>query len=227
MKDEAVRAGDQPFGAVIVKDGTILGFGPSRVVLKKDSTAHAEREAIREVQARLGRSDLAGRHPLLQIASVRRVRSGDGRGQCCPHDPRRRSHRRRLSETLMIDHVSIGVRYLAACGRFYEAVLAAIGYTRLVVRPGTIGFGKKYPDFWLNERGAMPPSDPDSGTHFCLRAPSVEAVQAFHAATMAGGGTSDGAPGSRPEYTAGYYAAFVRVPEGNKVEAVTFTAGRG
>ena len=60
MKDEAVRAGDQPFGAVIVKDGTILGFGPSRVVLKKDSTAHAEREAIREAQARLGRSDLAG-----------------------------------------------------------------------------------------------------------------------------------------------------------------------
>ena len=60
MKDEAVRAGDQPFGAVIVKDGTILGFGPSRVVLKKDSTAHAEREAIREAQARLGRNDLAG-----------------------------------------------------------------------------------------------------------------------------------------------------------------------
>ena len=60
MKDEAVRAGDQPFGAVIVKDGTILGFGPSRVVHKKDPTAHAEREAIREAQARLGRSDLSG-----------------------------------------------------------------------------------------------------------------------------------------------------------------------
>jgi tRNA(Arg) A34 adenosine deaminase TadA len=60
MKDEAVRAGDQPFGAVIVIDGRILGFGPSRVVLKKDITAHAEREAIREAQARLGRSDLSG-----------------------------------------------------------------------------------------------------------------------------------------------------------------------
>ena len=60
MKDEAVRAGDQPFGAVVVMDGSILGFGPSRVVLKKDLTAHAEREAIREAQARLGRSDLAG-----------------------------------------------------------------------------------------------------------------------------------------------------------------------
>ena len=60
MKDDAVRAGDQPYGAVLVMAGRILGFGPSRVVLKKDATAHAEREAIREAQARLGRSDLSG-----------------------------------------------------------------------------------------------------------------------------------------------------------------------
>jgi len=59
MKDEAVRSGDQPFGAVVVKDGRILGFGPSRVVLKNDRTAHAEREALREAQARLGRRDLS------------------------------------------------------------------------------------------------------------------------------------------------------------------------
>jgi len=128
----------------------------------------------------------------------------------------------------MIDHVSIAVRDLAACGRFYEAVLAALGHRRLVTRPGTIGFGKTYPEFWLNERRAMTPADSDSGTHICLRASGVEAVQAFHAAALAGGGVSDGAPGQRPEYTAGYYAAFVRDPEGNKIEAVTFTsAGRG
>ena len=60
MKDDAVRAGDQPFGAVVVKDGRIVGFGPSRVVLKKDETAHAEREAIRDAQARLSRSGLSG-----------------------------------------------------------------------------------------------------------------------------------------------------------------------
>ena len=117
------------------------------------------------------------------------------------------------------------MRDLNACGRFYDAVLAAMGYTKLVVRPTTVGFGKKYPDFWLNERRAMTPADPDSGAHVCLRAPSVEAVQAFHAAAVAGGGTSDGAPGPRPEYTAGYYAAFVRDPEGNKIEAVMFTTG--
>jgi tRNA(Arg) A34 adenosine deaminase TadA len=59
MRDEAVRASDQAYGAVVIKDSRIIGFGPSRVVSKKDWTAHAEREAIRDAQARLGRSDLA------------------------------------------------------------------------------------------------------------------------------------------------------------------------
>ena len=125
----------------------------------------------------------------------------------------------------MIDHVSIAVRDLEASGRFYDAVLATIGYTRMIVRPTTIGYGKKYPDFWLNERRNMAPVDPNTGTHICLRASSVEDVQAFHAAALNAGGDSDGAPGDRPEYTAGYFAAFVRDPEGNKIEAVTFTAG--
>jgi catechol 2,3-dioxygenase-like lactoylglutathione lyase family enzyme len=125
----------------------------------------------------------------------------------------------------MIDHVSIAVRDLEACRRFYEVALATIGYTKMIVRPTTIGFGKKYPDFWLNERRNMTRVDPDSGAHVCLRASSVAEVQAFHAAAINSGGASDGAPGPRPEYTAGYYAAFVRDPEGNKIEAVTFTAG--
>ena len=59
MKEEAVRNGDQPYGAVVVKDGRIVGYGPSRVVLKMDSDAHAEREAIRAAQARLGTADLS------------------------------------------------------------------------------------------------------------------------------------------------------------------------
>ena len=127
----------------------------------------------------------------------------------------------------MIDHVSIAVRNLEACGRFYEAVLGAIGYGKLIVRPGTIGFGKRYPEFWLNERRTMTPIDPDSGTHICLRASDARSVDVFHAAALRAGGTSDGAPGPRPEYTAGYYAAFVRDPEGNRIEVVTFTSPRG
>jgi catechol 2,3-dioxygenase-like lactoylglutathione lyase family enzyme len=126
----------------------------------------------------------------------------------------------------MIDHVSIAVRDLETCGRFYEAVLAAIGLTKLVVRLGTVGFGKKYPEFWLNERRAMTMVDAETGAHICLRASSMEAVQAFHAAALAGGGKSDGAPGPRQATLGGYYAAFVRDPEGNKIEAATFIAAR-
>ena len=127
----------------------------------------------------------------------------------------------------MIDHVSIAVRDLAAMARFYEAVLATLDYARLVTRPATIGFGKKYPELWLNERRGMTRDDPDSGNHICLRASSVDAVQAFHVAALKGGGTSDGAPGSRSGHVAGYYAAFILDPEGNKIEAATFAGGRG
>ena len=60
MKDVAVAAGDQAYGAVVVKDRKIVGLGPSRVVQKKDWTAHAEREAIRDAQAKLATKGLTG-----------------------------------------------------------------------------------------------------------------------------------------------------------------------
>src|SRR5687768_3431562 len=58
MKDEAVARGDQPYGAVVVKDSRIVGHAPSRVVPTNDASAHAEREAIRDAQARLSSIEL-------------------------------------------------------------------------------------------------------------------------------------------------------------------------
>ena len=121
----------------------------------------------------------------------------------------------------MIDHVSIGVRDLERAAAFYGPVLATLGLTRLREAPTTIGYGKRYPEFWINARPKRA-NDDDSGLHVCLRAPSKEAVDAFHAAALEGGATSDGAPGLRPEYNDRYYAAFVVDPDGNKIEAVTF-----
>jgi tRNA(Arg) A34 adenosine deaminase TadA len=60
MKAVAVAAGDLAYGAVVVKEGKIVGLGPSRVVQKKDWTAHAEREAIVDAQTKLGTKDLTG-----------------------------------------------------------------------------------------------------------------------------------------------------------------------
>lgn len=122
----------------------------------------------------------------------------------------------------MIDHVSIGVRDLASATRFYEAVLATLGFAKLDSRPATVGFGKKYSEFWLNLRRDMAPVAADSGVHVCLRARSTDIVDAFHAAALAAGGSSDGAPGLRPQHGNGYYAAFIRDLDGNRIEAVTF-----
>ncbi len=122
----------------------------------------------------------------------------------------------------MIDHVSIGVRDFERALRFYETVLAAIGMSKLIERADNAGFGKKYPDFWINRRDGLETPRPDDGLHVCLRAENAVAVEAFHTAALAAGGASDGAPGLRPHYTANYFAAFIRDPEGNRIEAVTF-----
>lgn len=128
---------------------------------------------------------------------------------------------------LMIDHISIAVRDLKVAERFYTALLAPLGLSKLREWPdAAVGYGKKYPEFWINNRTGMAPVKADSGVHICLRASSVEAVDAFHAAALAGGGVSDGAPGHRPEYNERYYAAFVCDPDGNRIEAVTFVDGR-
>jgi catechol 2,3-dioxygenase-like lactoylglutathione lyase family enzyme len=124
----------------------------------------------------------------------------------------------------VIDHVSVAVRDLLRSAAFYEAALAPLGYARLVVRARMIGFGKSHAELWINLRDDMAPASPESGAHVAFRAKTADAVNAFHAGALANGGTDDGAPGRRP-YGAGpniYYAAFVRDPDGNRVEAVTF-----
>jgi catechol 2,3-dioxygenase-like lactoylglutathione lyase family enzyme len=124
----------------------------------------------------------------------------------------------------MIDHVSVGVSDLERSARFYEAALAPLGLSRLVTRPATVGFGKSYPEFWINLRAEMAPVPHESGVHVCLRARTTSEVDAFHAAALSAGGRPDGAPGLRPHDRVRYYAAFVRDPDGNRIEAVTFPA---
>jgi catechol 2,3-dioxygenase-like lactoylglutathione lyase family enzyme len=123
----------------------------------------------------------------------------------------------------MIDHISFAVRDLRAAEAFYTAVLAPLGLAKLREWPGAaVGFGKKYPEFWINQRAGMERVADDSGMHICLRATDIAAVDAFHSAAFNAGGRSDGAPGLRPHYYEGYYAAFVYDPDGNRIEAVTF-----
>ena len=128
----------------------------------------------------------------------------------------------------MIDHVSVAVRDIAKAEAFYAALLAPLGMTKMREWPGAaVGFGKKHPEFWINRRADMAAVTPDSGVHICLRAPDTAAVDAFHAAALRAGGADDGPPGPRPDYYPNYYAAFIRDPDGNRIEAVTFLRDAG
>jgi catechol 2,3-dioxygenase-like lactoylglutathione lyase family enzyme len=121
----------------------------------------------------------------------------------------------------MIDHLSVAVRSLEASTRFYEAVLGTIGYSKLVERPTSVGFGKQYPEFWLNARPDMPAVGTDTGSHVCLRARSKAEVEEFHRVALGSGGTDSGAPGARHYTKSTVFAAFIVDPDGNRVEAMT------
>ena|SRR5215472_10666213 len=119
----------------------------------------------------------------------------------------------------MLDHVSIGVGDLARTQRFYDAVLAPLGYRRLYEGAGSLGYGGDTVVLWISPSDHPVPADDRSGLHFCFAAPSRAGVDAFHAAALAAGGRDNGAPGPRPDYGDAYYAAFVVDPDGYRLEA--------
>lgn len=121
----------------------------------------------------------------------------------------------------MLDHVSIGVQDIARTRAFYDAVLAPLGYDRLSTGEGSLGYGRDAVVFWIGASERPVPADPGSGLHFCFTAPSRRAVDAFHAAALATGGSDNGAPGLRLDYAPNYYAAFVVDPDGYRLEALT------
>jgi catechol 2,3-dioxygenase-like lactoylglutathione lyase family enzyme len=119
----------------------------------------------------------------------------------------------------MLDHVSIGVRDVAAARRFYDAVLATLGYRCLHEGDHYAGYGDTQAQFWFNTSAAPVPADERSGLHFCFAASSRAAVDAFHAAALAAGGADNGKPGLRADYGPDYYAAFAKDLDGYRIEA--------
>ena len=123
----------------------------------------------------------------------------------------------------MIDHVSIAVADLARAASFYDAVLATLGLRRRKERAGSIGYGPDPaapPVFWIHERRGDRAATSGLGLHVSFCARSRDEVHAFHVTALTHGGRDAGAPGPRPEYTAGFYGAFALDPDGTKVEAV-------
>lgn len=125
----------------------------------------------------------------------------------------------------MLDHVSITVADLPRAERFYDAVLSALGIEKV---------GSDHADFWIGYGARSDADHPDRSylsvrqgprpedsprRHWCFKAGSRSAVDAFWQAGLDNGGTDNGAPGVR-EYHPSYYAAFLFDPEGNRIEAV-------
>ena len=119
----------------------------------------------------------------------------------------------------MLDHVSIGVKDLGRSRRFYDAVLAPLGYACSSPGESSLGYGRGREDFWVLAAAHPVAADKDSGLHLCFKADDREAVEGFHKAALAAGGKDNGKPGLRADYGAGYYAAFVIDPDGYRLEA--------
>ena len=121
----------------------------------------------------------------------------------------------------IIDHLSVGVPNVADACPFYDAVLETIGAKRLATLEPLAAYGSDRVEFVIilpNDGGAQTAGN---GVHVCFVAPSQDAVDAFHKAALANGGTCAGEPGPRPGYPKpDVYAAFVHDPYGNKLEAI-------
>jgi catechol 2,3-dioxygenase-like lactoylglutathione lyase family enzyme len=126
----------------------------------------------------------------------------------------------------VIDHVGIRVGDMPASRRMYEAALAELGFSVLgegeFEGDGYVLFGRDgSDDFILHTVGGKPGRDRvTTGAHVAFSAPNTDAVRRWHAAAVRHGGTDNGPPGLRPEYSGRYFAAFVLDPDGNNVEAV-------
>ena len=114
----------------------------------------------------------------------------------------------------MIDHVKVGVTDLEKAKAYYTEALAPLGYSVHFEADGMVYFADATAlDFGV---GA---TDSPGGTHVGFTAPDANTVRAFYDAALAAGGDDNGAPGLRPEYGEGYYAAYVLDPDGNNIEA--------
>jgi catechol 2,3-dioxygenase-like lactoylglutathione lyase family enzyme len=110
----------------------------------------------------------------------------------------------------------------ARAATFYDAVLPTLGYVRVLTHERAVGYGRpgdRDEQFALLAAGEKARA-PGAGCHVALTATSRDAVDAFHSVAVSAGGTDEGGPGLRPQYGEGYYAAFVRDPDGYRIEAV-------
>ena len=127
----------------------------------------------------------------------------------------------------VISHITLGTNDKARSARFYDNVLAAIGFARLAKppeKPLAYEKGGGMPTVYIYEPVDGRPATWGNGTHIAFLAETRAQVVAFHQAALDNGGMCEGKPGLRPHYGDDYYAAYVRDPDGNKLQAVCYAS---
>lgn len=125
----------------------------------------------------------------------------------------------------VLSHITLGTNDPDRAARFYDAVLGALGFARLPKPPGKPPAYEKngqMPTIYLYPPADGRPATWGNGTHVAFIAETADAVDAFHRLALHHGGSDEGPPGPRPHYGDDYYAAYVRDPDGNKLQAVCY-----
>ena len=128
---------------------------------------------------------------------------------------------------MALDHISVGVTDMRKARAFYDAILTPLGMRGVMpIEIGgaliAVGYGDnpQKPVFWIQLPINRRPASMGNGVHVAFAAQTRAAVDAFYLAALEHGGIDEGGPGLRSEYHPDYYGAFVRDPDGNKMEAV-------
>ncbi len=128
----------------------------------------------------------------------------------------------------MISHVTLGSDDPRRAVAFYDPVMATLGLVKVLDVPGAIAYAQSEdakPWLYILRPFDGGPASVGNGTHVAFLAPSRAAARAFHEAALEAGGQDEGAPGLRPQYSEHYYGAYVRDPDGNKLQAVCYAPG--
>jgi catechol 2,3-dioxygenase-like lactoylglutathione lyase family enzyme len=127
----------------------------------------------------------------------------------------------------VLSHITLGTNCVERAGRFYDEVLGAVGFQRLPKPPGkppAYEKGGAMPTIYLYPPEDGRPATWGNGTHLAFIAATKAEVHSFHEKALKLGGSCEGKPGPRPQYGENYYAAYVRDPDGNKLQAVCYSS---
>jgi len=124
----------------------------------------------------------------------------------------------------MIHHLSLGSNDVNSARAFYDPLMSLLGLRLLKHSDRSLHYGASDIIFSIETPIDGLPATAGNGAHVAFQAPDRETVRRFHVTALALGGVDEGGPGIRDNYNANYFGAFVRDLDGNKIEAVTYTA---